>query len=187
MLKSYVPEVSDREGKVYGDGPIRVALADYGVKHNIIRCLVKRGCTVKCFPYDASMEEILAFSPDGVMLSNGPGDPQACVKSIEELKRLYNHGLPIFGICLGHQLMALAQGFDTYKLKYGHRGINHPVKDLEANRVYITSQNDGSVEGLRYKNGRVFTVQFHPEASSGPLDTGFLFDKFIDLMGGSRI
>ena len=156
------------------------------------------------------MEEILAFSPDGVMLSNGPGDPQACVKSIEELKRLYNHGLPIFGICLGHQLMALAQGFDTYKLKYGHRGINHPVKDLEANRVYITSQNhgfvvnadtvdpavadvsfvsmnDGSVEGLRYKNGRVFTVQFHPEASSGPLDTGFLFDKFIDLMGGSRI
>ena len=111
VLKSYVPTVSDREGKVYGDGPIRVALADYGVKHNIIRCLVKRGCTVKCFPYDASMEDFLAFSPDGIMLSNGPGDPQACVKSIQELKRLYDHGLPIFGICLGHQLMALAQGF----------------------------------------------------------------------------
>ena len=209
---NYVDKVSCKEVIRYngGTGKKKVLLVDCGVKHNIIRCLVKRGCTVKCFPYDASMEEILAFSPDGVMLSNGPGDPQACVKSIEELKRLYNHGLPIFGICLGHQLMALAQGFDTYKLKYGHRGINHPVKDLEANRVYITSQNhgfvvnadtvdpavadvsfvsmnDGSVEGLRYKNGRVFTVQFHPEASSGPLDTGFLFDKFIDLMGGSRI
>lgn len=121
VLKSYVPEVSDREGKVYGDGPIRVALADYGVKHNIIRCLVKRGCTVKCFPYDASMEEILAFLPRRRYAEQRPWRPQACVKSIEELKRLYNHGLPIFGICLGHQLMALAQGFDTYKLKYGHQ------------------------------------------------------------------
>ena len=205
VLKSYVPEVSDREGKVYGDGPIRVALADYGVKHNIIRCLVKRGCTVKCFPYDASMEEILAFSPDGVMLSNGPGDPQACVKSIEELKRLYNHGLPIFGICLGHQLLALANGFKTEKLKYGHRGANQPVKNLETGRVYISSQNHGyavmsssidkavaeeyfinvndkTCEGIRYKNIPAFSVQFHPEACGGPCDTSFLFDRFFDMM-----
>lgn len=209
-MESAVPAVSCREPKMYGDGLIKVALIDYGVKNNIIRSLVNRGCTVKCFPYDTSFEEIMDFSPDGIMLSNGPGDPKECKKSINELKKVYAHGIPTFAICLGHQLMALAEGGDTYKLKYGHRGINHPVKELTANRVYITSQNhgyvvdgdtvdpsvadisfismnDGSIEGLNYKNGKVFSVQFHPEASPGPHDTGFLFDKFINLMGGSRI
>lgn len=205
-----VPLVSCKESSTYGDGPIRVALVDYGVKNNIIRSLVKRGCTVKRFPFDTSFEEMLEFQPDGIMLSNGPGDPKDCKKSIEELKKVYAYGIPTFAICLGHQLMALAMGFDTYKLKYGHRGINHPVKDLAENRVFITSQNhgyvvnaetidpsiadirfvsmnDGSIEGLNYKNGKVFSAQFHPEASPGPLDTGFLFDKFISLMGGSRL
>jgi carbamoyl-phosphate synthase small subunit len=209
-MRSMVPEVSSKDPRVYGDGPVRVALADYGVKSNIIRSLVSRGCTVKCFPYDSSLEDFLSFSPDGIMLSNGPGDPKECGKAVSELKRVYAHGIPTFAICLGHQLMALALGSDTYKLKYGHRGINHPVKELSTNRVYITSQNhgfvvngdtvdpsvadigfvsmnDGSIEGLNYKNGKVFSVQFHPEASPGPLDTGFLFDKFISLMGGSRI
>ncbi len=210
VLEPTVPIVSCRESSVYGDGPVRVALADYGVKNNIIRSLVRRGCTVKRFPYDASFEEMMEFQPDGIMLTNGPGDPKDCKKSISELKRVYEYGIPTFAICLGHQLMALAMGFDTYKLKYGHRGINHPVKDLFENRVFITSQNhgyvvnggtvdpsvadirftsmnDGSIEGLTYKNGKVFSVQFHPEASPGPLDTGFLFDKFIALMGGSRL
>ncbi len=214
-VQSYVPEptvpaVSHRESAVYGDGPIRVSLVDYGAKNNIIRSLVKRGCTVKRFPYDADFEEMLQFHPDGLMLSNGPGDPKECKKSIAELKKVYQNGIPTFAICLGHQLMALAMGFDTYKLKYGHRGINHPVKDLSKNKVYITSQNhgyvvdghtvdpsvadirfvsmnDGSIEGLSYRNGKVFSVQFHPEASPGPRDTGFLFDKFITLMGGSRL
>ncbi len=210
VLESCVPIVSNRDSKVYGDGPIKIALADYGVKSNIIRSLVKRGCTVKCFPYDADYEDIMSFSPDGIMLSNGPGDPKECTKAIAELKKVYEHGIPTFAICLGHQLMALANGFDTYKLKYGHRGINHPVKDLSTNRVYITSQNhgfvvngstvnpsiadvsfismnDGSIEGLNYKNGKVFSVQFHPEASPGPLDTGFLFDKFVKLIGGGQL
>ncbi len=210
VLESCVPLVSSGEQKVYGDGPVKIALADYGVKSNIIRSLVRRGCTVKCFPYDASFEDMMSFSPDGIMLSNGPGDPKECAKAISELKKVYAHGIPTFAICLGHQLMALSQGFDTYKLKYGHRGINHPVKDLSTNRVYITSQNhgfvvngdtinpsvadvrfismnDGSIEGLNYKNGKVFSVQYHPEASPGPLDTGFLFDQFLKLIGGGRI
>lgn len=210
ILRSYVPTVSDWGNKVYGDGPVKIALADYGVKQNIIRCLVKRGCTVKRFSCDATLEEMLEFKPDGVMLSNGPGDPKECVRQIRELKRIYDHGIPTFAICLGHQLMALAHGADTYKLKYGHRGINHPVKDLSTNRVYITSQNhgyvvdretvdpniaevsfvsmnDGSVEGLDYRNGKVFSVQFHPEASGGPLDTGFLFDRFMKVIGGGQL
>ena len=209
-MEPTVPKVSCKEPAVYGDGPVKVALLDYGVKNNIIRSLVSRGCTVKRFPHDASFEEIAAFRPDGVMLTNGPGDPKDCGREIAVLKEVYSSGIPTFAICLGHQLMALAQGFDTYKLKYGHRGINHPVKELAGNKVYITSQNhgyvvdgktvdpsvadisfismnDGSIEGLNYKNGKTFSVQFHPEASPGPLDTGFLFDRFISLMGGNRI
>ncbi len=210
QMKTMVPFVSCRKAEVYGDGSVKVALVDYGVKANIIRSLVARGCTVKRFPHDASFEDLMSFSPDGIMLSNGPGDPKECEKEVAELKRVYSSGVPTFAICLGHQLMALAEGFDTYKLKYGHRGINHPVKELSKNRVYITSQNhgyvvdgktvdpsvadisfvsmnDGSIEGLNYKNGKVFSVQFHPEASPGPLDTGFLFDRFLRLMGGDRL
>lgn len=209
-LSSYVPTVSSQEKKVYEGGNVKIALLDYGVKQNIIRSLNQRGCTVKSFPYDATLEELLSFNPDGIMLSNGPGDPKECVKSIAELKRVYEYGIPTFAICLGHQLMALALGFDTFKLKYGHRGINHPVKDLSDGRAYITSQNhgyvvsadtvnpsvadisftslnDGSIEGLTYKSGKVFSVQFHPEASPGPHDTGYLFDRFMHVIGGGRI
>lgn len=210
QLESCVPEVSVRGGNVYGDGAVKIALMDYGVKSNIIRSLVARGCTVKCFQWDAPFEEVMEWKPDGIMLSNGPGDPKECGKAIAELKKVYAAGVPTFAICLGHQLMALAQGFDTYKLKYGHRGINHPVKDLSTNRVYISSQNhgfvvdektidpavakvsfismnDGSVEGINYANGKCFSVQFHPEACGGPRDMGFLFDRFLKVVGGERL
>jgi carbamoyl-phosphate synthase small subunit len=183
----------------------KVALLDYGYKYNIQRSLAKRGCEVTVWPAMTSPGEILASKPDGIMLSNGPGDPAECVGEIANLRALFQSGTPIFGICLGHQLMALACGAKTAKLKYGHRGANHPVKDLAMDRTYITSQNhgyavlgdtldpavgeishvnmnDGTVEGVRYKNAPVFTVQFHPEASPGPRDTGYLFDRFTDLM-----
>ena len=209
-LKTPVPLVSCTKCRDYGDGEVKVALLDYGTKQNIIRSLVRRGCTVRRFPHNAPFGQIKAWNPDGIMLSNGPGDPKDCVEEVAVLKDVYKSGIPTFAICMGHQLMALAQGADTFKLKYGHRGINHPVKELASNRVYITSQNHGyvvdaasvdpavaeisfismndrSVEGLNYKSGKVFSVQFHPEACAGPQDTGFLFDKFMDLMGGSRI
>ena len=160
-------------------------------------------------PAHTPAAEILAGGYDGVMLSNGPGDPADCTEIIAELKKLYESDLPIFGVCLGHQLMALATGAKSEKLKYGHRGGNHPVRDIAEGRVYITSQNhgycivadsvdpavaevshvnvnDGTVEGLRYKNRKLFTVQFHPEAAPGPQDTAYLFDRFIAMMGGDR-
>ena len=183
----------------------RVALMDFGTKKNIGHSLVKRGCEVTVYPAGTKAEEILADRPDGIMLSNGPGDPAECVDIIKEIKKLYDSDVPIFAICLGHQLMALANGFETSKMKYGHRGANHPVKDLATGRVYLSSQNHGymvtqesvdssvaevsfmnandkTIEGLRYKNKKVFTVQFHPEACAGPQDTGFLFDRFITMM-----
>ena len=183
----------------------KVALMDFGTKRNIGHSLVKRGCEVTVYPAGTKAEEILADRPDGIMLSNGPGDPAECTDIIREIKTLYDSGVPIFAICLGHQLMALANGFRTSKMKYGHRGANHPVKDLTTGRVYLSSQNHGymvmeesvdpavaevsfinandkTVEGLRYKNKKVFTVQFHPEACAGPQDTGFLFDRFITMM-----
>ena len=186
-----------------------VALMDFGVKQNMIRSLVKRGCRVTVLPAHTPAAEILAGGYDGVMLSNGPGDPADCTEIIAELKKLYESDLPIFGVCLGHQLMALATGAKSEKLKYGHRGGNHPVRDIAEGRVYITSQNhgycivadsvdpavaevshvnvnDGTVEGLRYKNRKLFTVQFHPEAAPGPQDTAYLFDRFIAMMGGDR-
>lgn len=157
------------------------------------------------YPSFTSAEELLASHPDGIMLSNGPGDPKACGNIIREIRRLYETNLPIFAICLGHQLMALATGADTYRLKYGHRGGNHPVKDLNTGRVYITSQNhgyavdpdsldpkvavpafqnvnDGTNEGLSYIGKNIFTVQFHPEACPGPQDSGSLFDRFLKMM-----
>ena len=191
-----------------GDG-FKVALMDFGAKRNIARSLNKRGCEVTVYPALTTAEEILAANPDGIMLSNGPGDPKECVSIIKEIKKLYDSDVPIFAICLGHQLMALANGAKTYKLKYGHRGGNHPVKDLTNNRVYISSQNhgyavdgttidpaiakeafinvnDGTNEGLAYEGKNIFTVQFHPEACPGPQDSGYLFDRFMDMMKGAK-
>lgn len=187
-----------------GDGP-KVALMDFGAKNNIARSLNNRGCEVTIYPAHTSAEEIIESHPDGIMLSNGPGDPETNVSIIKEIKKLSETDIPIFAICLGHQLMALAHGAKTYKLKYGHRGGNHPVKDLSNNRVYISSQNhgyavdastvdasmakeafvnvnDGTNEGLAYIGKNIFTVQFHPEACPGPQDSGYLFDRFIDMM-----
>lgn len=184
-----------------------VVLIDYGAKRNIARELSKRGCEVTVMPQDTPAEAVLARKPDGVMLSNGPGDPQENVFCIEQIRKLMGKK-PIFGICLGHQLTALAMGGETYKLKYGHRGVNQPVRDTGALRTYITSQNhgyavrseslegvgrvifenanDGTCEGIEYPGLNCFTVQFHPEARSGPTDTGFLFDRFIAVMEENR-
>lgn len=187
----------------------RVALWDFGAKGNIAKELVLRGCDVMIFPAHASAEEILAEKPDGVMLSNGPGDPAENTGIISELKKLCGAKVPIFGICLGHQLLALARRGETMKLKYGHRGANQPVQDTQTNKVYITSQNhgyavktgdllpkvarerfvnlnDGTCEGIDYIDIPAFSVQFHPEACGGPLDTRYLFDEFIELMDGVR-
>ncbi len=183
----------------------RVALLDLGAKKNIAQSLAERGCQVTVYPSDTTAEEILAAHPDGIMLSNGPGDPKENVEIIRQIRKLYESDVPIFAICLGHQLMALATGADTYKLKYGHRGGNHPVKDLETGRVYISSQNhgyavdtdsldpnvavpafvnvnDGTNEGLRYVGKNIFTVQYHPEACPGPQDSSYLFDRFLKMM-----
>lgn len=186
-----------------GEEQFRVTLVDYGAKQNIIRELQKRGCTVTRVPYNTTADEILAENPDGIMLSNGPGDPADNKECIEEIRKLLGKA-PLFGICLGHQLTALANGGKTVKLKYGHRGCNQPVKDVKGTRTFITSQNhgyavvseslegkgeiryinanDGTCEGIDYPSLNAFTVQFHPEACSGPLDTEFLFDRFIDMM-----
>ena len=191
-----------------GDG-YKVALLDVGAKKNIAKCLNQLGCEVTVYPAHTSADEILGTKPDGIMLSNGPGDPKVCTDVIAEIRKLYDSDVPIFAICLGHQLMALATGGDTNKMKYGHRGGNHPVKDLETGRVYISSQNhgyvvdmdtldpqicvpafvnvnDGTNEGLRYLNKNIFTVQFHPEASPGPHDSAYLFRRFLEMMGGVK-
>ena len=182
----------------------KVAAIDCGIKHNILRSLSSRGCAVTVFPYDTPASEILKMSPDGVFLSNGPGDPQDVVPVIELIKAIKGK-VPMFGICLGHQLTALAYGAETYKLKFGHRGGNHPVKNLLTGKVEITSQNhsfavdaqsvkgtklqithinllDNTVEGLKCDEDKVFTVQYHPESAPGPEDSGYLFDQFTALM-----
>ena len=196
-ITGVVEAVSCKEPDRYqaeGEERFRVSLLDYGAKRNIVRELQKRGCTV-------------AADPDGVMLSNGPGDPAENVYQIEQIRKLLGK-VPMFGICLGHQLTALAAGGSTYKLKYGHRGVNQPVRDVEGVRTYITSQNhgyavdsdtvklgkvrfananDGTCEGIDYPELKAFTVQFHPEACTGPKDTSFLFDRFVDLMKGGAL
>ena len=200
-----VEKVTCKEISVVKGKGKKVALMDFGAKNNIARSLNKRGCEVTIYPARTSADQILKSNPDGIMLTNGPGDPKECVEIIEEVKKLYNSNVPIFAICLGHQLMALATGADTHKLKYGHRGANHPVKDLQTGRVYISSQNHGYVvdegtldanvvipafvnvndktnEGLEYIGKNIFTVQFHPEACAGPQDTAYLFDRFINMM-----
>ncbi len=206
QIGKIVDKVTCSQVTTYGKGKeIKVALMDYGLKHNIVNSLLKRGAEVTIFPADTPAEKVLATKPDGIMLSNGPGDPKDCEFQIKNIKKMYDTNIPILGICLGHQLMGLANGAKTAKLKYGHRGPNHPVKDLREDRVYITSQNhgyyiveksinnkvaevshinlnDGTVEGLRYKNKNIFTVQFHPEACPGPQDTAYIFDKFIDMI-----
>ena len=213
-LKEYttgkvVEKVTCKEKEVLkGNGP-KVALMDFGAKRNIARSLNERGCQVTIYPALTPAEEILKDAPDGIMLSNGPGDPKECTTIIEEIRKLYESDVPIFAICLGHQLMALATGGDTHKMKYGHRGGNHPVKDLETGRVYISSQNhgyvvdaealekkgiakpafinvnDGTNEGMAYEGKNIFTVQFHPEACPGPQDSSYLFDRFMKMMGGT--
>ena len=199
----------------HSDKKIKIVLWDFGAKHNIQRELEKRGAEVIVVPYSYTAEDILKLNPDGIMLSNGPGDPSDNVGIIREINKLceYNlrlsgeatgKSLPIFGICLGHQMLALARGAKTSKLKYGHRGGNHPVKDMETGRVYISSQNhgyavenntlpsyaklaftnsnDGTCEGVTYTDIPAFSVQFHPEACGGPHDTNYLFDKFVNMI-----
>ncbi|MBS6929328.1 MAG: carbamoyl phosphate synthase small subunit [Lachnospiraceae bacterium oral taxon 082] len=204
-VKGVVKRTSTKEAYSLPGKGKRVVLIDFGAKKSIARQLQKRGCEVIVVPCDTKAKEILKLKPDGIMLSNGPGDPKENVDIIKEIKKLYDTNIPIFAICLGHQLMALATGANTYKLRYGHRGGNHPVKDLETGRTYISSQNhgyavdestldknicvpafvnvnDGTNEGLRYINKKIFTVQYHPEACPGPRDSSYLFDKFIKMM-----
>ena len=207
-----VERVTRREAEVFSPleaRKYRVALMDYGVKQNMIECLRRRGCEVTVFPACTLACDILRGGFDGVMLSNGPGDPADNVDIIREVRALYESEIPIFAVCLGHQLLALATGAKTHKMTFGHRGGNHPVRDLEAGRCFITSQNhgyvvdadtvdpavaqvshvnvnDGTVEGLKYSRPNCFTVQFHPEASPGPEDTEYLFDRFTASMGGGH-
>ena len=213
-LKNYkvegvVSKVTCAEKYVLEGKGKKVALLDLGAKKNIAKSLNDRGCEVTVYPADTTAEEIIASNPDGIMLSNGPGDPAECTSIIKEIKKLYETDIPIFAICLGHQLMALATGADTEKMRWGHRGGNHPVKDLKSGRVYISSQNhgyvvdtdnldpkvavpafinvnDGTNEGLSYTGKNIFTVQFHPEACPGPQDSGYLFDRFIHMMRGEN-
>lgn len=204
-----VLDVTCKEKMVYPGEGYKIAVLDLGVKKNIVKMLRERGCAVTVYPAETAAEEILADEPDGIMLTNGPGDPKDNVKTIEEIKKLFATKVPIFAICLGHQLLALANGADTEKMKYGHRGANHPVKDMKTGKVYISTQNhgymvkeetldrdiaevsfvnvnDGTIEGVHYLGKNVQTVQFHPEACAGPLDTGFLFDEFMNMMEVSK-
>ena len=189
---------TDKVYTIEGKGK-HVAVMDFGIKTNILRCFKKRGCKLTVFPANAKAEDILAINPDLVFLSNGPGDPQDVPESIENIKKLIGQK-PIVGICLGHQLLTLALGGTTTKLKFGHRGCNHPVKDLETNKVTITSQNhgyvvetlpeevvathininDGTIEGMKHTKLPIYSVQFHPEAAAGPEDSEYIFDRFME-------
>jgi carbamoyl-phosphate synthase small subunit len=220
VLKAKVKEVPSMDGlelssfvstsekyTVSGEhGSLRVALLDFGVKKNIVRCLVERGCEVTVFPMNVSIEELKSYNPEGIMLSNGPGDPSAMPQQIELVKQIVEWGIPTFGICLGHQILALSQGLTTTKMHNGHRGINHPIKNLKTGKGEITSQNhgfvvtheslasnpqvnlthihlnDNTVAGIEISGKPVFSVQYHPEASAGPHDSRYLFDDFITNM-----
>lgn len=197
-----VKEVTIDEPYTVSGSGTHLAVLDCGIKHGIIRDLSKRGCKLSVFPAFTSAEEMLAVNPDAIFLGNGPGDPKDLPTIIETVKQLIASGKPVLGICLGHQLISLALGCNTKKLKFGHHGGNHPVKDVQTGRVYITSQNhnyvvcdltddveptfinvnDGSIEGIRHKTKPIYSVQFHPEASPGPLDTQVLFDRFLKIV-----
>lgn len=200
--------VSTKESYTRGDenANYRIAVLDYGIKLNILRNFEKRGAFMKVFPMDSSLQDLLDWKPDGIFISNGPGDPAAMKDSINLVKEIIDCGLPVFGICLGHQLIALASGLGTFKMHNGHRGINHPVKNMITGKGEITTQNhgfvvsmedvennpnivlthkhlnDGSVAGIKLKDKQVFCVQYHPEAFPGPHDSSYLFDDFIDLL-----
>jgi len=189
----------------------RIAVMDYGIKKNILRSLKKRNCSLKVFPAKSAWSEVKAWNPDGYFLSNGPGDPAAMKYAIDPIVSMLESGKPLFGICLGHQLLCLSQGIDTYKMHHGHRGINHPVLNTKTNRAEVTSQNHGfgvvremlesrsdefeithvnlndqSVEGVKLKNYPAFSVQYHPEAAPGPNDSSYLFDDFINLIDSKK-
>lgn len=201
-------KVSTQEAYYYGssDATHKIAAIDLGIKKNILKNLAKRDCYIKVFPYDSAFDEVMQWQPDGLFLSNGPGDPQPLTKSIEFAKKAIDSELPVFGICLGHQLIALSQGVSTFKMHHGHRGINHPVLNLATGKGEITSQNHGfavvkeelenhpdleithlhlndkTVAGLKHKTKNCFSVQYHPEAGPGPNDATYLFDQFINLL-----
>jgi carbamoyl-phosphate synthase small subunit len=199
-------KVSTNEPYFIGDenAPIKISALDIGIKKNILRNLSKRGAYIKVFPYNSTFADLEGFNPDGYFISNGPGDPEPLTEAIELAKEIIKRDLPLFGICLGHQVIALANGISTYKMHNGHRGINHPIKNLLTGKGEITSQNhgfainreeteanenieithihlnDNTVAGIRLKNKNVFSVQYHPEASPGPNDSVYLFDQFIE-------
>lgn len=203
--KNLVEQVSIKNTKhIDGSGP-RVAVLDFGAKKNIIRDLMERKCDITIFPYNTSCDKIMSIDPEGILLSNGPGDPKDMLDIIPNINDMINSVIPVFGICFGHQLLCLALGGDTYKMKFGHRGGNHGVYDVDMDKAFITSQNhgyavresslnkdeiaithinlnDNTVEGIRHKRLPVFSVQFHPEGCPGPTDTSYLFDKFLKYM-----
>jgi carbamoyl-phosphate synthase small subunit len=204
LPKDQIPRVSTRHSIHFPGEGKRVVLMDFGYKKNILRSLLRRGCDVVVVPWDSSAASIMKFKPDGVMLSNGPGDPKDALPTLPVIRTL-QEALPMMAICMGHQLFALANGADTAKMKFGHRGSNHPVRDLKNGRTYMTSQNhgyavtlesidaspleltqvnlnDGTCEGLAHKHLPAFSVQYHPEAYPGPEDTQWLFDAFIQSM-----
>ncbi|TDI75824.1 MAG: carbamoyl-phosphate synthase small subunit [Bacteroidetes bacterium] len=206
-------KVSTEEPYFFGNenATYKISVLDIGIKKNILRNLAERDCYIKVFPYNASFTEMKAFQPDGYFLSNGPGDPKPLTEAIETTKQILKHNAPLFGICLGHQVLALANGISTYKMHNGHRGINHPVKNLMTGKGEITSQNHGfainredteahpnveithvhlndqTVAGIRMKNKPVFSVQYHPEASPGPHDASYLFDAFIENIRNHKL
>ena len=210
-LKNIVNQVTSKTIYEIGEGEINIGLLDFGSKQNIINSLVRRGCKVTVLPNKTNCKEILSRNFDALVLSNGPGDPEDEIDAIQTVKEIYEseYQKPILGICLGHQIMGLATGAKTYKLKYGHRGPNHPVKNIEKDRIFITSQNhgyaidektvnpeaaiisdvnmnDGTVEGLKYIKKDIYTVQFHPEACPGPEDNSYIFDEFIKRIKEGR-
>ena len=205
-------KVSTQEAYDFSDkGTYKIAALDFGMKTNILRCFAERDCQVRVFPAKTSFEELKAWGADGFFLSNGPGDPSSMDYAVDTVKQILESNMPVFGICLGHQLLALAAGIDTYKMHHGHRGINHPVINLATTKCEITSQNhgfavnpetldkmsdvatithrnlnDGTVEGLKINNKNAFSVQFHPESAPGPHDSRYLFDDFVQLIANSK-